>query len=213
MAPPYFSNDLCYGPPLRQYEEVSPGRCLACVNIVGFLCSTPAYQNVSYCKPWEDRSLISDFWCFADKIVRSKRFQSSYCTKVWKVLLSSQLSRLARKRMLCGADKGWSVGRWNERVRAERCEVVDWDQILNLQRSRTASWDYQGNIGKWDMTEFSNSSRKRGKTAWASFTPHHTSCGEQSARFIAQHLSTMLRRLSSANPFKLESLGSFSLEA
>ena len=116
---------------------------------------------------------------------------------------------LARKRMLRRADKGWSVGRWNERVRAERCEVVDWDQILNLQRSRTATWDYQGNIGKWDTTEFSNSSRKRGKSARASFILRITSLEERSARFIAQHLSALLRRLSSANPFKLESLGSF----
>ena len=92
----------------------------------------------------------------------------------------NSLDNLARKRMLRRADKGWSVGRWNERVRAERCEVVDWDQILNLQRSRTASWDYQGNIGKWDMTEFSNSSRKRGKSARASFIlriTHHLKSG------------------------------------
>ena len=170
MAPPYFYNDLCYGPSLRWYEEVSPGRCLACVNIVGFLFSTPTYQDVSYCKPWEGRSLISALrikLCVAsvsNRVIARK--SGKFCSR------PNSLDNLARKRMLRRADKGWSVRRWNhgnERVRAEKCEVVDWDQILNLQRSRTASWDYQGNIAKWDMTEFSNSSRKRGKSACASF--------------------------------------------
>ena len=37
--------------------------------------------------------------------------------------------------------------------------------------------------------------RKRGKSARASLTPHHTLNEERSARFTAQHLSALLRKL------------------
>ena len=50
------------------------------------------------------------------------------------------------------------VGRWNERVRAKRCDAVDWDQIMDycLKRQQTtASCEDQGDIkgisGKWVM--------------------------------------------------------------
>ena len=170
---------------LRWYEGVSPGRCLACVNIVGFLYSlyipprhikTLAIANRERVGLWSVTfSALRIKLCVAsvsNRVIARK--SGKFCSR------PNFLDNLARKRMLRRADKGWSVGRWNERVRAERCEVVDWDQILNLQRSRTATWDYQGNIGKWDTTEFSNSSRKRGKSARASFIlriTHHLKSG------------------------------------
>ena len=181
MAPLYFYNDLCYGPSLRWYEEVSPGRCLACVNIVGFYIPPRHIKTLAIA----NRERVG-LWSVTFSALRIKLCVASVSNRVIARKSGKFCARpnffdnLARKRMLRRADKGWSVGRWNERVRAERCEVVDWDQILNLQRSRTATWDYQGNIGKWDMTEFSNSSRKRGKSARASFIlriTHHLKSG------------------------------------
>ena len=117
---------------------------------------------------------------------------------------------LARKRMLRRADKGWSVGRWNERVRAERCEVVDCGSNFKLTEITDGklglSREYREMRYDWVFQLFTEARKERSRQF---YTPHHTSLEERSARFIAQHLSALLRKLSSANPFKLESLGRF----
>ena len=61
------------------------------------------------------------------------------------------------------------------------------------------AWNYREKIGfpvcKMENFAGLQAHRKRGKSARASLTPHHTLNVKRSARFIAQHLAALLRIL------------------
>ena len=67
----------------------------------------------------------------------------------------------------------------------------------------TVAWNYRKKIGfpvcKKENFAGLQAHRKRGKSARASPTPHHTLNEEQSARFTAQHLSALSGSLDKAS--------------